>query len=357
VPSQKQVRWSELRVGITVIAAAITLVVVILLMSSTTGLFQGKLYLTSYFDNASGLRIGAPVRLQGVDIGNVIAINVDPSKPLTPVVVTMKVSSRFHSMLRTDSVAMLGTAGVLGETFVDIDSSSATGPPVHKHQVLGSRSRPAIQDVILSSQSSLKDLDALITRLNNVVGTIQEGKGSVGKMIYDASLYNRLNATLGQVQNLVTDISQGKGSIGKLIETDDLYKRMTVSLDKLNGILDQINSGQGTAGKFVKDPSLYNNANQTISKANQLMDSINQGHGALGKFAHDEAFARKLDTTITNLQELTTRMNKGEGTVGRLFNDPSVYNNTDNLLTETRNLIAAIRKDPKKYLTIHLKLF
>ena len=49
--------------------------------------------LISYFDNAGGLREGAPVRLQGVDIGNVTKIMVvaDPTRQLAPVQVTMKV--------------------------------------------------------------------------------------------------------------------------------------------------------------------------------------------------------------------------------------------------------------------------
>ena len=57
------------------------------------------------------------------------------------------------------------------------------------------------------------------------------------------------------------------------------------------------------------------------------------------------------------INALATQLNSGEGTVGKLVKDPSVYNNTNQLLGETRNLIAAIRKNPKKYLTIRLKLF
>src|SRR5579859_1588794 len=85
MPSQAQLQWSRLRVGITVIVAMITLIIVIFLMSSSTGFFTNQIYLKTYFDNAEGLRRGAPVRLQGVDIGNVTRISVDPSKPSTPV--------------------------------------------------------------------------------------------------------------------------------------------------------------------------------------------------------------------------------------------------------------------------------
>ena len=74
MPSQKQLKWSQLRVGLTVLVASITLGVLIFLMSGTTGLFTPKINLKSYFDNAGGLRDGAPVRLAGVDIGNVTGV-------------------------------------------------------------------------------------------------------------------------------------------------------------------------------------------------------------------------------------------------------------------------------------------
>jgi phospholipid/cholesterol/gamma-HCH transport system substrate-binding protein len=71
VPSEKQIKWSQLRVGLTVLFALLTLAVLIFVMTGTTGLFTRKILLRSYVDNAGGLRVGAPVRLEGVDIGNV----------------------------------------------------------------------------------------------------------------------------------------------------------------------------------------------------------------------------------------------------------------------------------------------
>ena len=82
MPSQKQLKWSQLKVGLTVLAASVTLALLIFLMSGTGGLFTRKIQLKSYVDNANGLREGAPVRLAGVDIGNVTKIMVvrDPDQ-------------------------------------------------------------------------------------------------------------------------------------------------------------------------------------------------------------------------------------------------------------------------------------
>ncbi len=357
MPSQKQLHWSELRVGLTVLFAAITLTVLIFLMSGTTGMFTPKITLKSYFDNASGLRIGAPVRLEGVDIGNVEAIRIVKENPLAPVEVTMKVSSKFDYALRKDSVASLNTAGVLGETYVDIDSSQASKAPAQNGDTLPIHNRPDFQDVVRSSQSTLQNMQTLLLRLDRIVSTVESGKGSVGKLINDPALYDRLNATVADLQGIVNKVGAGQGSLGKLFNDDSLYIKANATIDKLSVIADDLSQGKGTAGKFLKDPALYDNANKTIAEARQVMEQVNAGKGAFGKFTRDEEFAKKLDNTVTKLSILSDRLEAGEGSAGKLFKDPSLYNNADQMLVESRELVKAIRQDPKKYLSIKLHIF
>jgi phospholipid/cholesterol/gamma-HCH transport system substrate-binding protein len=359
VPSQKQLKWSQLKVGLTVLAASITLGILILLMSGTAGLFTSKLTLRSYFDNAGALREGAPVRLQGVDIGNVVRVRVvyDPSRRLTPVEVVMKVSTKYHQNLRKDSVSMLATAGVLGETYIDIDSAQAKGPEIQQGDELATRDTAQIEDVVRASQSTLQNLDALEKRVDRILAFIESGQGSIGKVIYDPSLYNRLNATVGQFQGLVNDVTSGKGSLGKLLVDEELYRNANATVGKLNTIIDELNAGKGTAGKFLKDPTLYNTANDTIANVKKLTDDVNAGKGALGLMAKNQEFADKLHNTMNKLSDLSDRLNSGQGTVGKLLQDPAVYDNSNKLLVDLQELIKAIRENPKKYLTIHLKLF
>ena len=357
MPSQKQLKWSQLRVGLTVVVASIILMVLIFLMSGTGGWFTSKIHLTAFIDNAGGLRQGAPVRLAGVDIGNVTKIQVIPGKPLTPVQVSMKVANTYAFALHKDSVAMLATAGVLGETFVDIDSSTATGPGVQDGDTLNAKSVPDIQDVVRSTQGTLVNVDSLIKRLDRIIGFIESGQGSIGKIIYSSDMYDRLNATVGEFKGLMDDIQSGKGSIGPLLTSDEAYKKAIAAVDKINAIIDDIQAGKGSAGKLLKDPELYDNTNKTIANIRQLTDDMNAGKGALGKFTHDQEFANKLQETLNNLTALTDRLEKGEGTAGMLFKDPALYNNSNQMLVETRELIKAIRENPKKYLTFHVKVF
>ena len=359
MPSQKQLRWSQLKVGITVIVASATLALLLFLMSGTTGIFTPRLTLTSYFDNAQGLRAGAPVRLNGVDIGNVTAIHIvrQRDRQLTPVQVVMKVNSKFQPDMRRDSVTSLETAGVLGETYIDIDSTQAVGGPVQNGDTLPTQVHPDFNQVVRASQSTLQNMDALLKRADRILAFAESGKGSLGKLIYDPTLYNRFSLTVADFQKIVEQIGNGQGSLGQLISRNDAYDKFIATLDKMNGVIDDIQQGKGTAGKFIKDPALYNNANDTIANLKKITDDINAGKGTIGKLAKDDELAKKLDTTITKLSELTTQLEAGQGTAGKLFKDDTLYNNANNMLEETRSLMTAIRQNPKKYLSIKLHIF
>jgi len=359
VPSEKQVRWSQLRVGLTVIFASITLAILIFLMTGTTGLFTKKITIRAYVDNAGGLRVGAPVRLEGVDIGNVTRIRVvsDPNRKLDPVEVMMKITTKYADTMRSGCEVLLSTAGVLGEVFVDLDCRDVAGEPIVNGTELPTRDVAQLQDVVRASQGTLQNIDTLVKRVDSILSYVQSGQGSIGKVIYDPSLFNRANDMLIQLQQIVAQANSKQGTIGRLLNDDELYNKLSGTVDNLNKIIDEINKGNGTAGKFIKDPALYDNANQTLAKANQLISDINAGKGTIGKLAKDEALAKKLDDTVTRLNAILDRLDKGEGTAGQLLVNKALYNNADATLASTHELIEAIKKDPKKYLTIHLKIF
>ena len=144
-----------------------------------------------------------------------ISIVRDPAKRLTPVEVTMKVTTKYAFNLHRDSICLLRTAGVLGETFVDFDSSQATGPAAQSGDTLATREQADIEDVVVTSQGTLQNMDALLKRADRILAFAESGKGSLGKLIYDPTLYDRFSATVAQFQTIVEQISKGQGSLGR----------------------------------------------------------------------------------------------------------------------------------------------
>ncbi len=358
MPSRKEIQWAQLRVGALVMAAMAVLVALIFLMSgSSGGPFAPKLVLRSYFENAAGVKAGAPVTLEGVTIGNVIHVRVVPSRNPTPVEVTMRVGRQFLNRLHTDSTASINQAGVLGDSYVDLSSVHATGPAPANNAELKASGSPSIQDVIRTSNDSIVEVQALTRKIEILVDTLNSKRGAAGELINDPELATKIRLIATDLETITGAIAGGKGSLGKLVNDDTLYNHANAVVDRLDRITTALDEGKGSAGKLLKDDTLYNNLNAAAANANQLLAEINAGKGALGKLAKDPAFAQKLDDTLTHLDSVLKDVDEGKGTLGQLVQNRTLYDNADQTLAQAKQLVKSIREDPKKYFVIHLKIF
>jgi phospholipid/cholesterol/gamma-HCH transport system substrate-binding protein len=358
VPSRKEIQWSQLRVGALVLVATAVLVGLTFLMSgSTGGLFARKIILRSYFENAAGLKDGAPVTLEGVTIGNVRHVAIVPERNPTPVEVKMQVGYEFLQGLHLDSTASISQAGVLGDSYIDIDSSLASGPPPGNNAELKTGGAPSIQQVISSSDASIKEINKLMQKVEITVDAVNSKRGTVGELINDPELGKKINLIAADLHTITSTIAGGNGTLGKFVKDDTFYTRANSAIDKLDKITTDLNDGKGSAGKFLKDDALYNNLNSAVSHANQLVAEINAGKGSIGKLAKDPAFAQKLDDTVNRLDSILTGVDEGKGSLGQFVQNRSFYDHADQTLDQTRQLVKSIRDDPKKYLVIRLKVF
>lgn len=339
------------------VAMAVLVLLIFLMSGSTGGLFSRKLMLRSYFTNAAGLKSGAPVTLEGVTIGNVSHIGVAPSRNPTPVEVTMQVGEQYARDLHTDSTTSIAQAGVLGDSYLDIDSTRASGPTPANNAELRATQSPTIQSVISSSQVSIEQVNVLMRKLTTLIDTLNSKKGSAGDFINDPQLYKNLTRTLGDLEVITSDIREGKGSLGKLMTDETFYNRANSAIDKLNDITTDLAEGKGSAGKLLHDDTFYNNLNSAVANANQLISGINAGKGSIGKLAQDPAFAQKLDDTVSHLDNILTGVDQGKGSLGQLVQNRSLYDHADQTLDQAQQLIKGMRENPKKYLVIRLKLF
>lgn len=361
MPSQQEVRWSQLKVGVIVLISTVVLVTLLFLMTSSSGLgvFSHKLTVTTYFENSAGLKTGAAVNLQGVTVGTVktVAIDNSPARKLTPVKVTMKLNDKFAADLKKDSKASLSTVGVLGDTVVDINSQFAVGPTLQDGDELKTLETPSLTDVVKASQGTIESLNVILAKMNVIVDNLQSGKGSVGQLINNPDLYNKANNTVNELLTLEKGINAGRGSIGKLVTDDTMYNRLNGAAAKLESIANSLDAGKGTAGMLLKDDTMYKNLNSTLVHANSILAQADAGQGGLGLMLKDPKFRQDLSNSLTQVNALVSGLNEGRGTLGKLATDDTAYTNVNKLLTASTDLVTTIRSDPKKYLTIHLKIF
>src|ERR1700760_71657 len=244
MPSQHEVRWSQLKVGVIVLISTVILVTLLFLMTSSSGLgiLSHKLTVTTYFENSAGLKTGAAVNLEGVTIGTVKTVTIDgsPERKLTPVKVVMKLDDKDGAELKKDSKASLSTVGVLGDTIVDINSQFAVGPRLQDGDVLKTTETPSLTDVVKASQGTIESLNVILAKMNVIVDNIQTGKGSIGQLINNPDLYNKANKTVDELLTLEKNLNAGRGSIGKLMTDDTLYNRLNETVGKLENIANEV---------------------------------------------------------------------------------------------------------------------
>jgi phospholipid/cholesterol/gamma-HCH transport system substrate-binding protein len=138
-------------------------------------------------------------------------------------------------------------------------------------------------------------LSAILGNLQLISTRITEGQGTVGRLINEDTLYRSalntvsnlntsvsdirplfddLKLTLDQARGVVTQVNQGQGTIGKLIKDESLYRETTTAMTNLREILQKINQGQGSVGKLVNDESFLNNAKLTLQKVEKATEGL-----------------------------------------------------------------------------------
>src|SRR5262245_8246095 len=185
------------RLGAFILAALLLFAVGIFLIGEKEFLFSSTYQLNAPFDNVAGLVNGAEVRVGGVHVGTVDHISV-PKKPGEKVIVVMDLKSSTRSVVRKDSVAAIMTEGLLGNKFVTVSVGSDNAEMVKDGDSI--RSEPPVDlsdlieksgDVLDSTKQTLKNVEETTGRLKSVAEKVDNGQGTVGRLVNDRTVYTQ----------------------------------------------------------------------------------------------------------------------------------------------------------------------
>lgn len=293
----------ETRLGIF-FALALIAAVVILELIGTRDLFKSGYPVRAMFDNIQELKVGDPVRMAGVEIGHISKIQLATNK----VEVTMKVEK--NAEVHTDSKASIRFVGLMGQNYVSIDFGTANAPRATANTLL--------------ETTEQADLNSLMVKLQNVA----EGVEGLTKNFSGENFSNllgpftdflkennpKLSAILSNIQAISTQIKEGKGTVGRLVMEDTLYASAVTTVSNLNS-------------RVLEFQPLIADARLTLEQARNIATQVNQGQGTIGKLVKDETLYREATTAVTNLKEILQKINQGQGSVGKLVNDESFLQN------------------------------
>ncbi len=357
MPDPRKVRWSQLKVGIVALTAFIIIFTLVFLLTSSKGIFRHYATLYTYMEDASGIQDGAIVRLNGIGIGYLDNLTLtNSSNPKHTVKFIMKVRERYLKDIPTDSIAGISAANLLGDKFINITKGTSK-QTVQEDAVLPSAQPQDIPELMAESGRVLQTLQTIVNRADAMLAGVEAGRGNLGKLIKDEDLYDRLTAIEGEGQQLLHDIRKGNGTIGKLIYDDTLYNQMVAPLRRIDAMLADLQAGQGTAGKLLRDPALFDTAEQSLAEIRSLIAGVNAGHGTAGKLIKDEELYNRLDRLVAQFNTTVDKINSGQGTIGQLVVNPQLYESLTGATREMQTLAKDIRANPKKFLTLRLKLF
>ncbi len=354
---QNRATWARLKVGILAIFAMAILAVLIFLITGQTDIFEHQVMIYTYLADAAALTNGAPVNLDGIPIGKVKSIRLSGSKdPMRLVRIDMQLPEHTLRDIPSDSLASISAANVLGTKYINIKSGKST-TTVGPDQEIPSVNTGEIQDLVQQGFGVLNSLQDTVQRVDKIVGQVEAGKGSIGKLLVDETLYNNLLAILAQVKGLADTLNSDKGTLGILLNNHDLYDNFVATLGRVDTMLKDLQAGQGTAGKFLKDPALYNEAQQTIAGVHKLVDDLNAGKGTAGQLLVSDDLSNQLKATISKIDAVIDKVNSGQGTIGQLLVNQQLYDNLNGATREMHLLMQDFRANPKKFLRIKLSIF
>ncbi len=346
MPRTRSLAWSELKLGVLTIIALIIAAVTIVLVMGGKGFVWQRYWLKTRFPNVAGLKSGSPVRVAGMEVGTVSEVVFAGDE----VDVLFQVNEKVRDRITVNSRALLGSVSLLGSAAVDITPSSGGAPIPQWGYVPAGKPAAALADVANQASEGIDELTGLLK-------DVRSGRGTVGKLMTDQQLYDELNRFVDSAGALTEGIKQGKGTLGKLITDQTTVTALNASLKNIEEMTKHLNAGGGSLGTLLKDDRFAKSLTATTANLDTLVARLNSGQGTAGKLINDPALFNQLTSMTAKLDQLMTGLNAGDGTAGRLLKDKQLYENIDGAVNDVRSLIAAIKKDPRRYLNVRVSIF
>jgi len=267
---------SGAKLGIFIFIGSALLVVGIFMLGNKEALFKPTFIVKAYFHNIEGLRNGAPVKLSGIDAGAVQDIKV-VGDTVSLIEVKMRLLDEIRHFITVNTQAEIQTEGLVGNKFVSLKVGEGGAEPIEDGGVILAKEPVSFADIIQETQGIMGYTKEMTKNLSEIIGRINRGEGTLGKILTDDALYYA-----------ATDL------------TTSADKSLTSITSELHIITDQYKS----LGQSVK--SAVENINSIVIGVDSLLDNTSHGHGVLGSLLVEGTSAdSNFQSLMINLKEIS----------------------------------------------------
>ncbi|HWV58553.1 MAG TPA: MlaD family protein [Longimicrobiales bacterium] len=321
-----QAGWRFARVGVVILAGLALLAYLTYEIGDIFDVWTRRYELVAYFPNVTGVSKDAPVSLAGYRVGQVASIEFVPPQDRIGdgnVRVRFWIAHDVHEQVRSDSRVRLRLQGLMGDRYLDIEPGSPEAPILEPGAAV--RTVPPVdieQDILEPLAQTLLDAGDLVLGLRSVVSGLIAGRGALGRLLTDDSLYVHADAAARELAQALAQVNRADGTLHRLLHDPAVYMLLESTLHELETFSRSLNEGQGTLGLLLTDDELYRRA---------------------------VALTADADSLLARLSGVTELLTSGGGTVQQLLEDPAMYDMVLKAIVDVQNLIADIRANPERF--------
>ncbi|MFI3286305.1 MAG: MlaD family protein [Rikenellaceae bacterium] len=273
---------------------------------------RNMVYYASY-DKINGINTASPILVQGVKVGKVSEIILDPLKSDK---VTLRFSIDRKYKLPTTTVASIYSPGIMSSMAIGLDMGDGreflkSGDYINTNEetnlmdvaseklmsiseqieVVGKELTQTLKSVNSILDCSGEDINSTLDNLNKLSGELSGVMKSQSKNLESAVAgLSTFSSTLGDNADKVESIIANLNTLSSQFSEADLASNLTTTIDELNAALSKLNSAEGSAGKLLSDEELYENLTAVSGSLNELLIDMQENPK---RYVHFSLFGAK----------------------------------------------------------------
>jgi phospholipid/cholesterol/gamma-HCH transport system substrate-binding protein len=288
----------NIRLGIFVIAGAALLIFGLYSIGKSKSMFGKTFVLTCEFSDVNGLAVGNNVRYSGIEVGTVEKIAFSNDSTIR---VDMLIDENFKKYIRANSIASIGTDGLMGNKLVSIAPGTSDVPLVDNLSVIRSLKIVNTEEMLRTLDVTNNNISTITKNLKEITENVNRSRGTLYTILMDTLLAGDVEKTLQNIQYVSRNLVETSG--------------------KLSEIAHEAGSGKGIFGVMLNDTVMANDLRNAV---------INVKNGS-----------EKFSLITNDVSAITEQINNGEGLVNGLLTDSSMAMDLRNALI---NIEAASKK-------------
>lgn len=293
---------NNIRLGAFIFTGFALLVAALFYISNSSLLFGGEAELKVCFTNTGGLQEGNNVLFSGINAGTVKTIELKDAKTIE---VTLLIDKKILEHIPKNSMASIGTEGLMGNKVVNITPGDALQMAQHGDYLVKEK-KADIDEMLETLSKSNTNIAEISEALKNTANRINNSallNALDNKAIADdleSSMYNLRMATLNAakvtatVNEIVVNTRQGKGAAGLLLSNQEFEDDLSASMANIRDASDDIRI----------------TARQLEHLSKTLDSAVVNGKGPLNTLLKDSLLSQKINISLENIKKGTENFNQ-----------------------------------------------